>query len=1161
MTTVAVSRNTDPELNISELNILNPVIPTRGSLLECGQLYGSATGLLISNIAQQHASVVLVVTADARSAYRLLDEVSFYNKNMPSHLFPDWETLPYDIFSPHQDIISERLATLCQLPQSQQGIVIVPVSTLLHRLPPRHYLDANSLLLDVGQQFDIEKMRLRFETSGYRCVSQVMEHGEFAVRGSLVDLFPMGSEIPYRIDLFDNEIESIRSFNPEDQRSDKNFEQLRLLPAREFPLDENGITRFRQRYRNEFEGNASETVIYREVSQGNAPSGIEYYLPLFYENTATLFDYLPDHSMVVQMDDSAAAASSFWQEANERYEQARHDVQRPVLAPEKVFLAPEILAQQYQNLTRLNLKSVKQTATSALNYQTQTPLDLYFNHRDEQPERALKAFIENFNGRILFVAESAGRREAMLELLHRYDIFPTAMADWLTFYHSDSKLAITVAPLEHGALLRQPAIAIVAETQLFGQQVLQKRRRKERSRDSDAVIKSLSELQIGAPVVHEDHGVGRYRGLETLTTSGITTEFLLLEYANNDKLYVPVSTLNLVSRYSGAAADNAPLHRLGTEQWQKAKKKAAQRACDVAAELLDVYARRAARKGYAFPQPDDAYATFASAFPFEETPDQADTINAVIKDMASSQPMDRLVCGDVGFGKTEVAMRAAFIATNANYQVAVLVPTTLLAQQHYQNFCDRFADSPLRIEVLSRFGTQQHGTIIEGLANGTVDIVIGTHKLLQDSIKFKQLGLVIIDEEHRFGVRQKERFKALRSQVDVLTLTATPIPRTLNMSLAGMRDLSIIATPPKQRVAIKTFVTEWNDLLLKEAMWREIKRGGQIYFVHNKVEDIERVARRIKELLPEAQVEVAHGQMRERDLEKVMLDFYHQRFHVLVCTTIIESGIDVPTANTIIIDRADRFGLAQLYQLRGRVGRSHHRAYAYLLVPDKSVITPDAAKRLEAIESLEELGAGFTLATHDLEIRGAGELLGSEQSGQIHEIGFSMYSQLLERAVNDLKSGKVPDFDKPLKHGCEVDLRIPALIPDDYLPDVHTRLVIYKRIANASSIEILNELQVEMIDRFGLLPGHTKTLFRVSEIKIQAEAIGIRKIEAGAKSGRVLFNPDPDIEPMAIIKLMQETHGNYRMDGPETLRFKDDMEEIDARFSCVERLVGTLTEK
>jgi len=1147
--------------NVPEPDIFTPTIPHSGAQLECGQLYGSATGLLISNIAQQHNAAIVVVTPDARSAYRLLDEVRFYGKDIPSHLFPDWETLPYDVFSPHQDIVSERLTTLCQLPQCKQGIIIVPIATLLHRLPPRSYLDANSLILDVGQKFNIEEMRLRFEKSGYRCVSQVMEHGEFAVRGSLVDLFPMGSDLPYRIDLFDDEIESIRGFNPEDQRSDQTFEQLRLLPAREFPLDESGITRFRQRYRNEFEDGASDTIIYREVSQGNAPNGIEYYLPLFFEETATLFDYLPDNSIYVQLDNSEGAAIDFWREAGERYEQARHDIRRPILPPEKLFLPPETLQQQCQNLASLNLKAVKQTDNTALNYLTQSPPELYFNHRDEQPERALKNFMQGFDGRILFVAESAGRREAMLELLNRHDIYPAAADDWAQFCQSDSTLSITVAPLEHGAMLREPALAIITEPQLFGEQVLQKRRRKERSRDTDAVIKSLSELQIGAPVVHEDHGVGRYRGLQTLTTSGITTEFLLLEYADADKLYVPVSALNLVSRYSGTSADNAPLHKLGTERWQKAKKKAAERACDVAAELLDVYARRAARKGYAFPAPDDAYAAFSSAFPFEETPDQASTIDAVVDDMVSSRPMDRLVCGDVGFGKTEVAMRATFMATNANHQVAVLVPTTLLAQQHYQNFCDRFADTALRIEVLSRFDTKQHTTIIEGLANGTVDIVIGTHKLLQASIKFKHLGLVIIDEEHRFGVRQKERFKSLRSEVDVLTLTATPIPRTLNMSLAGMRDLSIIATPPKQRVAIKTFISEWNDQLLREAMWREIKRGGQIYFVHNKVEDIERVARQIKELLPEAEVEVAHGQMRERDLEKVMLDFYHQRFHVLVCTTIIETGIDVPSANTIIINRADRFGLAQLYQLRGRVGRSHHRAYAYLLVPSKSAITPDAQKRLEAIESLEELGAGFTLATHDLEIRGAGELLGSEQSGQIQEIGFTMYSQLLERAVNDLKSGKTPDFNKPLKHGSEIDLRVPALIPEDYLPDVHTRLVIYKRIANASSIDALNELQVEMIDRFGLLPNSAKTLFRISEIKVEAEALGIRKIEAGAASGRVLFNPEPDIDPMAIIKLMQITNGTYRMDGPETLRFKDDMEEIDTRFACVELLIKRLAEK
>ncbi len=1142
-------------------DIFAPVLPREKNAQSCGQLYGSATGLLISNLANRQNSPVIVATPDARSAYQLQHEIRFYNNDVPCHLFPDWETLPYDVFSPHQDIISERLTTLCQLPQYKQGVVIVPMSTLLYRLAPRSFLDANSLILDVGQQFDVETMRLRFEKAGYRCVSQVMEHGEFAVRGSLVDLFPMGSAEPYRIDLFDDEIESIRGFNPEDQRSTTSHEQLRLLPAREFPLDENGITRFRQRYRSEFEGNASETFIYREVSQGNAPSGIEYYLPLFFEDTATLFDYLPSDSIFVQLNDCEQAALNFWQEANERYEQQRHDGERPILSPEKLFLSPDTFHDVTQGLARLNIKSVKEANASAINYQTRTPPDLHLNHRDEQPQRTLESFITNFNGRVLFIAESAGRREAMLELLHRYDIYPATVGQWSEFINGDQQLAICISPIEHGLVLAQPEIAVITEPQIFGEQVLQSRRRKARYRDSDAVIKSLSELQIGSPVVHEDHGVGRYLGLQTLDTSGITAEFLLLEYADNDKLYVPVASLNLIGRYSGTSADTAPLHKLGTDQWQKAKKKAAQRATDVAAELLDVYARRAARKGHAFPQPDDAYTAFSSAFPFEETPDQATAIDAVIGDMVSAQPMDRLVCGDVGFGKTEVAMRAAFVATDNNFQVAVLVPTTLLAQQHYQNFCDRFADTPLRIEVLSRFGTKQHAGIIEGLNSGTVDIVIGTHKLLQDSIKFKQLGLVIIDEEHRFGVRQKERFKALRSEVDVLTLTATPIPRTLNMSLAGMRDLSIIATPPKQRVAIKTFVSEWSDHLLKEAMLREIKRGGQIYFVHNKVEDIETVARRVADLLPDADVRVAHGQMRERELEKVMLDFYHQRFHVLVCTTIIETGIDVPTANTIIIHRADRFGLAQLYQLRGRVGRSHHRAYAYLLIPSKKAITADANKRLEAIESLEELGAGFTLATHDLEIRGAGELLGSEQSGQIQEIGFSMYSALLERAVNDLKSGKTPDFDKPLKHGCEIDIRLPALIPEDYLPDVHTRLVIYKRIANAESIDALDELQVEMIDRFGLLPESAKTLFRISEIKVAAEALGIRKIEAGANAGRVLFNPEPDIEPMAIIKLMQETNGAYHMDGPETLRFKDDMSEAEARIARVANLVEKLAEK
>lgn len=1153
-----------PPQRENSFSVLQPQLPATAGLLRCGQLYGSSQGLLISAMARSRKAPVIVISADARSAYRLLDEVRFYGQGqapLPVHLFPDWETLPYDMFSPHQDIISERLTTLSNLPDLRTGVVILPVNTLMHRLAPRAYLDANSLALDAGQKINIEQMRLRFENAGYRCVSQVMEHGEFAVRGSLIDLFPMGSQHPYRIDLFDDEIESIRRFDPDSQRSADVIERLRLLPAREFPLDEAARMRFRQRYRSEFEGDATMSSIYREVSNGNAPAGIEYYLPLFFEQTATLFDYLPDNSVIVQLDGSQDASEHFWQDINERYEQGRYDRQRPLLAPEKLFIKPAELDSILLQLPCIALQTLKHTNANTLNYDSYAPPNLYVNPRDSEPGRALTAFIAGFGGRVLFVAESAGRREVMLEMLQRHQIQPTFVTDWSAFVQSDTRLAITVAALEHGLSIKDPAIAVITELQLFGEQVLQRRHRKQRARDSDAIIKSLTELQIGAPVVHEDHGVGRYRGLQTLTAGGITTEFLVLEYADGDKLYVPVSSLNLISRFSGTSAENAPLHKLGSEQWHKAKKRAAERATDVAAELLDVYARRAARQGHAFASPDDAYSAFASTFPFEETPDQAQTIAAVIDDMVAPQPMDRLICGDVGFGKTEVAMRAAFLAVHGGRQVAVLVPTTLLAQQHYQNFCDRFADSGARIEVLSRFTGKEHKRIIHDLAEGTVDIVVGTHKLLQEGIQFKRLGLVIIDEEHRFGVRQKERFKALRAEVDVLTLTATPIPRTLNMSLSGIRDLSIIATPPKQRVAIKTFVSEWNDRLLREAMLREINRGGQVYFVHNKVEDIERTAKKIHELLPEAQLRIGHGQMSERELERVMRDFYHQRFNVLVCTTIIETGIDVPTANTMIINRADRFGLAQLYQLRGRVGRSHHRAYAYLLTPPKSLITADAAKRLEAIESLEELGAGFTLATHDLEIRGAGELLGSEQSGQIQEIGFSMYSQLLERAVKDLKSGRTPDFDKPLKHGCEIDLRLPALIPEDYLADVHSRLVMYKRIANAANSEALDDLQVEMIDRFGLLPDSTKTLFRLTEIKLAAEALGIRKIEAGASNGRILFNPEPEVEPLALLKVIQSASGQYRMDGAETLRFKADMTTAEQRFAVVEALVGQLAAK
>jgi len=1128
-----------------------------------GKLYGSSFGLVISEAARSAAGIVLVLTPDTASATRLEYELRFYNKgndDLPVLGFPDWETLPYDTFSPYQDIISERLATLQRLPDLQRGILILPVSTLMHRITPRGYIDGNSLMLDVGDTLQLESMRLRLEASGYRCVSQVMEHGEFAVRGSLLDLFPMGSRKPYRIELFDDEVESIRTFDAESQRSEDKVEQIRLLPAREFPLHEEGIRHFREAYRGQFEGDPQKSIIYRDVSNGLAPPGIEYYLPLFFEQTATLLDYLPEATRLFTVEGVDEGAEQFWRECQERYQVAQYHTEHPPLPPAKLFLDVPALFGALKAFPRTELQHFElHDERHGANFASEMPPPLTLDPRATEPSDKLRRFAKEFDGRILFAAESPGRRESLLQLLRGCGIQPETVESWREFVGGKSRHAIVVAPLEQGLLLRDPAVAVVAETQLYGEQVMQRRRRKGRKGDPDAVVRNLVELQPGAAVVHEDHGVGRYLGLQKLTVGGFEAEFLTLEYAGGDKLYVPVASLHLISRYTGAGSEHVPMHKLGSGQWEKARRKASEKIRDVAAELLEIYAKREARSGHRYPIDEVQYAGFAGGFPFEETPDQQEAIDAVLADMRSDQPMDRLICGDVGFGKTEVALRAAFVAVMAGRQVAVLVPTTLLAEQHAQNFRDRFADWPVRVESLSRFRSgKEQDQVLKGLEEGAVDIVIGTHKLLQSGIKYKQLGMVIIDEEHRFGVRQKEQFKALRAEVDVLTLTATPIPRTLNMAMGGLRELSIIASPPARRLAIKTFVHEWNPELVKEACLREIKRGGQVYFLHNEVESIERVARELEELLPEATLRVAHGQMRERELERVMSDFYHQRFNVLVCTTIIETGIDVPSANTIVINRADRLGLAQLYQLRGRVGRSHHRAYAYLMIPSKRSMTKDAVKRLEAIESIEELGTGFTLATHDLEIRGAGELLGDEQSGQMQEIGFSLYTELLDRAVKALREGHEPELEKPLLHGAEVDLGIPALLPDDYLPDVHSRLQIYKRIANAASVEELDELQVEMIDRFGLLPEAAKNLFLLTGLKLRATPFGIIKIELGEQGGRITFTAEPNIDPMQLIKLLQTRPQEFRLDGQERLKVIKPMADKEKRVALLEDLLRHL---
>jgi len=1151
-------------MELTYKNLFKPPLPTKtGEIRHWGRLYGSSSALVIAQAAMTSESPVVVITRDTTESLQLEQTLkAFIEKKTDIHLFPDWETLPYDVFSPHQDIISQRIETLYKLPELTRGIVILPVETLMYRIAPQGYINVNSLILECGQHINFKSLRLKLEQAGYLCVPQVQDHGDFAVRGNLIDLYPMGSKLPYRIDLFDDEIETVSFFDPETQRTLEKVNQIRLLPAREFPLDEDSINRFRQNFRSNFDVNPNSIPLYRDISQGISSAGVEYYIPMFFEKMASLFDYIPSDSLLISINEIEQNAETFYDDVLQRYQQGRHDIERPILDPKALFLDCETLHSKINQFKQIKLQHFElEAANDTDNFATSAITSLALSARAKDPAKLIKDFISKFDGRILIAADSPGRREFILDTLREFSIRPTPIESWQHFVIDDTALAITVAPLEQGLLLEDPRIAIVCESQLFGEQVRQSRRRRKSKQDSDAVIRNLTELSIGAPVVHEHHGVGRYLGLQMLDVGNIQQEFLTLEYAKNDKLYVPVASLELISRYTGSSPETAPLHKLGSEVWSKAKKRASEKARDVAAELLDIYARRAARKGFTYPAPDELYTSFAASFPFEETIDQETAIQDVINDMTRDQPMDRLICGDVGFGKTEVAMRASFLATQATKQVAVLVPTTLLAQQHFENFRDRFADWPVRIEVLSRFqsGKKLDKTITD-LANGKVDIVIGTHKLIQNDIKFKNLGLVIIDEEHRFGVRQKDRFKSLRSEVDVLTLTATPIPRTLNMALSQIRDMSIIATPPANRLSIKTFVREWDDGLLREAFIREIKRGGQVYFLHNEVKNIERVQQQLQELIPEASIRIAHGQMRERELEQVMLDFYHQRFNVLLCTTIIETGIDVPSANTIIMNRADRFGLAQLYQLRGRVGRSHHRAYAYLIRPERRSLSADAVKRLEAIESLEDLGTGFMLATHDLEIRGAGELLGDGQSGQIHEIGFSMYTELLERAVQALREGKQPNLDKPLHSGTEINLHMPALIPDDYLSDVHLRLIMYKRIANAVDSEELRDLQVEMIDRFGLLAEPIKTLFRLTELKQLATSLGIVKIDASVDGARIVFDDSPNIDTTALITLIQTQNRRYQFDGKKTLRVTDLLPD-NSRADSLEKLLYTLSSK
>nr|WP_245944305.1 transcription-repair coupling factor [Marinospirillum perlucidum] len=1150
---------------VSSLQLLHEAPPRKAGFIQRWlNLEGAAQALALVEAAEAHPAPLLVICPDSNSAQSLADELRFFaEERLPVFTLPDWEVLPYDRFSPHQDIVSQRLKTLQALPQQKQGLLVVPVTTLMQRLPPAEFVASHALELKKDQRLDLHAFRRQLEEAGYRAVDTVYEHGEFAVRGGLMDLFPMGSEQPLRIELFDDEIESLRFFHPETQRTEEKTDQISLLPAHEFALTPQALEHFRTEFQTRFDVDLSRCDLYQDTLKGQVTPGLEFLLPLFFSHTATLFDYLPAEALVAELGATAEAAEHFWAEIERRYESLRHDTRHPCLPPAEIYLPVEALNRERNAFARIQLPAEQPTDILSGDQQlaSQALPDLAVDSRGNRPLGKLQDFLnEHPQTRVLLTAESAGRREALLELFERHQLHPQPVSSWQDFIDSDASLALTLAPLDRGLWVGPPSLLLLTESLLFGERIQQRRRRQASAINQDLAFKSLSELTPGSPVVHLDHGVGRYEGLEVLEAGGQKQEFLKLVYADQANLYVPVASLDRISRYSGLADESAPLHRLGSEQWDKAKRKAAEKIRDTAAELLDIYARREAQEGQAFQLDEEAYDQFAAAFPFEETVDQELAINSVIRDMTRTRPMDRVVCGDVGFGKTEVAMRAAFIAVNAGHQVAVLVPTTLLAQQHYDNFKDRFADWPVNVELLSRFrSAKDQQTAIERLEEGKVDILIGTHKLLQSSIKYQRLGLVIVDEEHRFGVRQKEKLKAIRANVDLLSLTATPIPRTLNMAMSGIRDLSIIATPPARRLSVKTFVREKEEALIKEAVLRELLRGGQVYYLHNEVKTIENTAEKLRELIPEVRLGVAHGQMPERQLERVMQDFYHKRFNLLLCSTIIETGIDIPNANTIIIERADKFGLAQLHQLRGRVGRSHHQAYAYLLTPEGKKLTADAEKRLEAISLNEDLGSGFLLASQDLEIRGAGELLGEEQSGQIENLGFTLYMDLLEEAVEAIRQGKTPNPDQPLQRGTEINLHLPALIPEDYLPDVNMRLQLYKRIASSKDKAALKDLQVEMIDRFGLLPEAAKNLFKLTEIKQQAEALGLARIDAGADRGVVHFGDQPKIEPIKLVQLVQNQPQVYRLEGGQTLKFNRKMETAEQCFHALQQLLDTLT--
>ncbi|NIH15631.1 transcription-repair coupling factor [Serratia symbiotica] len=1133
-------------------------LPERaGDLRRLGQLSGSACAVECAEIVERHNGPVMLIAPDMQNALRLRDEIQQFTDQRVTTL-SDWETLPYDNFSPHQDISSARLSSLYHLPTMAHGVIILPVNTLMQRVCPHEFLHVYALVLKKGQRLSRNKLRSQLEQAGYCSVAQVMAHGEFATRGALFDLYPMGSEEPYRIDFFDDAIDSLRTFEVDSQRTLSEVDAIKLLPAHEFPTDKNAIELFRSQWREQFDLRRDPEHIYQQVSKGTWPAGIEYWQPLFFSQPLpSLFSYLPANTLIVNTGNVENAATRFWQDISQRYQSRRIDPMRPLLAPDTLWLRVDALFGKLKSWPLMALETVDlaaQAGNTNLGYHALP--DLAVQAQNKLPLENLHRFVADFDGSIIFSVESEGRRDTLQDLLGRIKL-GTSLIQHLDQAQPTGRYMM-VGACECGFFDSMRNWALICESDLLGERVSRRQQDNRRTINTDTLIRNLAELHPGQPVVHLEHGVGRYVSLTTLEAGGIKAEYLILSYAGEDKLYVPVSSLHLISRYAGGADENAPLHKLGGDAWTRARQKAAERVRDVAAALLDIYAQRAAKTGFSFQHNREQYQLFCQTFPFETTPDQQQAINAVLSDMCKPLAMDRLVCGDVGFGKTEVAMRAAFLAVENGKQVAVLVPTTLLAQQHFENFRDRFATWPIRIEMMSRFrSTKEQQQVLNAAANGEVNIIIGTHKMLQGDLCWRELGLLIVDEEHRFGVRHKERIKVMRADVDILTLTATPIPRTLNMAMSGMRDLSIIATPPARRLAVKTFVSEYDSLMVREAILREVLRGGQVYYLYNNVESIEKAAQKLAELVPEARIAIGYGQMRERNLERVMKDFNHQRFNVLVCTTIIETGIDIARANTIIIERADRFGLAQLHQLRGRVGRSHHQAYAYLLTPNPQAMSDDAQKRLAAIASLEDLGAGFALATHDLEIRGAGELLGEDQSGQMTTIGFSLYMELLESAVDALKNGREPSLEDLTSSQVEVELRMPILLPDDFVPDVNTRLSFYKRIASAKNGNDLEELKVELIDRFGVLPEPARNLLQSATLRQHAKTLGIKRIEGNEYGGCIEFGDNHCVDLGYLIGLLQSNPQIYSLDGPSKLKFMLDLRDRQIRLKFTKDLLST----